>query len=104
MEVITLLILLIGLIITVKIYVKRDTNNLTLQDLVKETFPKYIVKEKHKTIMICEINHRNEPQELIFIRIGNKKNIKKSGNMIIADYPSQPSAQEMKKDFGKYLN
>lgn len=73
-------------------------------DVVKETFPKYVVKEKNQQIMICEIDHRNEIDELVFIRLNKPaKNIQKSGRMVIADYSTQPSSTELKRDLGKYL-
>ncbi|RZG66207.1 hypothetical protein EXU29_18565 [Acinetobacter wuhouensis] len=77
-----------------------------LKTLVKKTFPKYKIIEKHGTVMICEISHRNEPEELVFIRINKNmsKNIRKSGRMLIVDYPQQPTAKEMKMDFGQHLN
>lgn len=77
--------------------------NINFKMLVQKTFPKYIVREKNNQIMICEYNHRNEPDELIFIRIGQRKNIKKSGRMIIINYPIQPTSKELKNDLEKYL-
>ena len=52
--------------------------------------------------MICEINHRNEP---VFIRIklNEAKNIRKSGRMLICDYPRNPTAQEILSDFRGHL-
>ena len=98
-------ILLITLIFLFKKTKSKD-KNLSLKDLVKKTFPKYKIIEKNQTIMICEINHRNEPDELVFIKINanEKKTIKKSGRMLIANYPNEPTSKEMKIDFGKYLN
>lgn len=106
MEIVISLILLITLIfIFIKIKDSKKKNQ-TLKELVKNTFPKYKIIEKNQTIMICEINHRNEPDELVFIRINpnQKKNIKKSGRILIADYPKKPNAKEMKTDFGRHLN
>jgi len=56
--------------------------------------------------MICEINHRNEPEELVFIRIdpAQKKNLRISGRMLIATYPKAPSVREMRKDFKNYVS
>jgi hypothetical protein len=108
MEVIASLVLLIGLILIVKKMGKEKaikTEKLPLKEVVKKTFPKYKIIEKHQTIMICEINHRDEPDELVFIRIkpNEAKNIKKSGRMLICDYPQNPTAQEMLSDFRGHL-
>lgn len=54
MEIITSLVFLIGLIIIVRTY--KNGEKLSLIDTVKKAFPKYKIIEKHKTIMICEIN------------------------------------------------
>lgn len=85
---------------------KNNEPHLQLKDLVQKTFPKYKIIEKHQTIMICEINHRNEPDELVFIRINpyQQKSLRQSGRMLIADYPYKPSAKEMKRDFARNLN
>lgn len=84
---------------------QKHDYKIPLKELVKDTFPKYKIIEKHGTIMICEINHRNEPEELVFIRItpNQQKSIKQSGRMIIADYPKTPSTKEMLNDFGSHL-
>ncbi len=74
---------------------KLSNSKLPLKELVKKTFPKYKIIEKHQSIMICEINHRNEPDKLVFIRIkpNEAKNIRKSGRMLICDYPRNPTAR-----------
>lgn len=109
MDIIAGLILLIGLILIVKIMSGKKTSTKTeklpLKEIVKKTFPQYKIIEKHQTIMICEINHRNEPDELVFIRIkpNEAKNIRKSGRMLICDYPRNPTPQEMLCDFQQHL-
>lgn len=105
MEVLIGIFLVILLILIIKKSKKRAEKTLTFKQLVKKTFPKYKIIEKNGNIMICEITHRNEPDELVFIRIHAtyKKNIKKSGRMIIADYPSNPTAKEMKSDFRGFV-
>jgi hypothetical protein len=108
MEVIASLVLLIGLILIVKKMGKEKaikSEKLPLKEVIKKTFPKYKIIEKHQTIMICEINHRNEPDELVFIRIkpNEEKKIRKSGRMLICDYPQNPTAQEMLSDFRGHL-
>ncbi|RZG42581.1 hypothetical protein [Acinetobacter wuhouensis] len=109
----TLIILLIilgflGFILVIKNNKKTPikNNKLSLKELAKKTFPKYKIIEKHGTVMICEINHRNEPDELVFIRIepNKQKNITKFGRRYKAEYPAMPTAKELKIDFGKHLN
>lgn len=97
------IVLVLFIILIVKI--TRKEKDISLRELVKKTFPEYIIIEKNKNVMICEINHRNEPDELVFIRVikGKSKSIKKSGRRIIADYPKNPTAKEMKADFKGYL-
>ncbi len=112
MELVIFLVLIIGLatalyaIMKIKRPQKKLSNSkLPLKELVKKTFPKYKIIEKHQTIMICEINHRNETDELVFIRIkpNEAKKIRKSGRMLICDYPRNPTAQEMLFDFRGHL-
>jgi hypothetical protein len=69
-------------------------------------FGKYKVIEKNQTIMICEINHRNELDELVFIRIdpNQKKNIRSFGRRVTFTYSKQPSVREMRQDFAQYLS
>ena len=94
-------ILIIGFII----FKSKKTKPNNLKDLVKKTFPKHIIIEKFGTVMICEINHRNEPDELVFIRINpsRKKKINKTGRRLNAEYPAVPTARELKIDFGNHL-
>lgn len=94
-------ILIIGFII----FKSKKTKQSNLKDLVKKTFPKQTIIEKFGTVMICEINHRNEPDELVFIRINpsKKKNINKTGRRLNAEYPAVPTARELKIDFQKHL-
>lgn len=84
----------------------NQNKNVNLKDVVKKTFPKYKIIEKHGTVMVCEINHRNEPDELVFIRVeANKtKKITQFGRRFKVVYPKIPSSKELKIDFGKYLN
>jgi len=108
MEILASVVLLISLILIIKKTTEKKIEkeeNLALKKLVKRTFPKYKIIEKHQTIMICEIDHRNEPDELVFIRINQnqRKKIKKSGRMLICDYPKNPTAKEMLIDFKGHL-
>ena len=89
--------------VSIGILLQKKGKSKSFKEIVKQTFPEYIIMEKNKQIMICEYNHRNEPDERVFIRIGGKKKIEKSGRFIIAIYPTQPSSKELKKDLGKFL-
>lgn len=79
--------------------------NKSFKEIVQKEFPQYKVIEKNQTIMICEINHRNQPDELIFIRIdpNQKKNVRSFGRRVTFTYSKQPSVREMRKDFAPYL-
>lgn len=46
------------------------------KQIVQQAFSRYKVIEKNYTIMICEINHRNEPEDLsLFVSILLKRKI-----------------------------
>lgn len=98
-----ILLLIIGIAIGYFIYVKQKESNKSLQKIVKDAFPKNTIIEKFNTVMVCEINHRNEPNELIFIRIGEAKRIKKEGGRIVATYPKKPTKRTLKKDLERYI-
>ncbi|WP_151793071.1 hypothetical protein [Acinetobacter seifertii] len=102
MKIILGLIVVIS-IITIITILKSKKEKLTLKEKVKKIYPKHTIIEKFGTVMICEINHRNEPDELAFIRIGQKKKIEKTGRRIAIEYPSQPSINDLKKDLKKYI-
>ena len=92
-------------IISLLILKNKKSNKRNLKEIVKKAFPKHIIIEKFDTVMICEINHRNEPDELVFIRINSnrKKNINKTGRRLNAEYPATPTSRELKTDFNKHL-
>ena len=110
MEISTGLILIICLAALYFVLRKKNkiepNKNTNLKEIVRKTFPKYRTVSKNGMIMICEINHRNELDELVFIRISpySSKNIKQSGRMLIVDYPKNPTVQELKRDIGRHLN
>ncbi|RZF54805.1 hypothetical protein EXE30_05250 [Acinetobacter halotolerans] len=97
-----ILIVIIGIAIGYFIYTKMKKDE-SLEMIVKKSFPKYLIINKFGTVMICEINHRNEPDELIFIKTGRPKSIKKEGRRIIATYPVKPTSKELKNDLIQYL-
>lgn len=81
----------------------KDPN--TLKQSLQKAFPQYSVIEKNGTIMICEINHRNEPDELVFIRVdrNQEKNVRMFGRRATITYKKPPSLREIKKDVAAYL-
>jgi len=96
--------------IVMVIYTQRGGNssrsgNASFKDIVQKEFPKYTVVERNQTIMICEMNPRNQLEELVLIRIdpNQKKNIRNFGRRVTFTYPKQPSMSEMRKDFAPYL-
>ncbi|NNG81778.1 hypothetical protein HLH16_07380 [Acinetobacter sp. ANC 5378] len=102
--------IVIAICIVMVIYTQRGespsrSGNMSFKDIVQKEFRKYKVIERNQTIMICEMNHRNEPDELVFIRIdpNQKKNIRNFGRRVTFTYPKQPSIGEMRKDFAPYL-
>ncbi len=102
MEIITSLFLLICLILITHNMNKKKVNNkdLSLKDLIKKTFPKHHIIDKNQTIMICDFDIRNEPDELAFIRLNpnKKKSIEKLGRRIVINYQKMPSSKELKND------
>ncbi|MFH7354140.1 hypothetical protein [Acinetobacter bereziniae] len=100
-----LILILVIVVIGFFIVKNKKSNKKNLKELVKKTFPKHTIIEKFGTVMICEINHRNEPDELVFIRINpsKKKNINKTGRRLNAEYPAIPTARELKIDFENHL-
>ncbi|MBJ8554830.1 hypothetical protein I9189_010780 [Acinetobacter bereziniae] len=110
MDIAILILLIIGFTAILLIISKNrkqpiKSKKLNLKELAKKTFPKYKIIEKHGTVMICEINHRNEPDELVFIRIepNKQKSINQFGRRFKAEYPAIPTARELKADFSKHL-
>ena len=101
-----LVIILIIVVLGILIVKSKKSDKQNLKELVNKTFPKHTIIEKFGTVMICEINHRNEPDELVFIRINpnRKKNINKNGRRLNAEYPAIPTTKELKNDFKHHLN
>ena len=90
-------------------YTQKDdisSKNKSFKQIIQDAFPKFSVIERSSAVIICEVNHRNEYEELVFIRIdpNQQKNIRFSGRTLIATYSKQPSLREMKKDFAQHLN
>ena len=99
-----IIILIIALSIIFLIY-KLKNKNLTLKEIAKKTFPKHIIIEKFDTVMICEINHRNEPDELAFLRLNTNrpKTIKKEGRRLKVEYQKMPTSTELKRDLKQVI-
>lgn len=64
--------------------------------MLKTTYPNYHILKRNDAFMICEINHRNEPDELVIIRINPKalKQIRSLGRMLAFNYSKYPSVKE----------
>jgi hypothetical protein len=73
--------------------------------LLKASFPKYKILHRNDAYMICEINHRDEFEEIVFIRIrpNQLKKIHRRGRILEANYSQFPSKSEMRKDFNQHL-
>ncbi len=102
--------IMIAICVVMVIYTQQGgsssrSGNTSFKDIVQKEFLKYKVIERNQTIMICEMNHCNEPDELVLIRIDpdQKKNIRSFGRRVTFTYPKQPSIAEMRKDFAPYL-
>ena len=94
--------------IALVVYTQKDdisSENKSFKQIIQDAFPKFSVIERSSAVIICEVNYRNEFEELVFIRIdpNQQKNIRFSGRTLIATYPKQPSLREMKKDFAQHL-
>lgn len=103
-----IVLLVVLLCIALIMYTQMDgdsSKKQSFKQIIQNTFPQFSVIERNGTMMICEIDHRNELDELVFIRIDSnqQKNIRFSGRILIATYPKQPSVREMKKDFVQHL-
>ncbi len=58
--------------IALVMYTQKDdisSKNKSFKQIIQEAFPKFSVIERSSAIIICEMNHRNEFEELVFIRI-----------------------------------
>lgn len=73
--------------------------------ILKNTYPNYHILKRNDAFMICEINHRNEPDELVIIRVNPKapKQIRSLGRLLAVNYSRYPSVKEMQKDFQGHL-
>lgn len=81
----------------------------TLNDLKREAemaFPRLKVKERNGQIMVCEIDHRGELNELLFIKLDRNKpcKIEEKGRFIDSTFPYVPKSAELKRLFGSKLN
>lgn len=86
-------------------YSPKANDPKSLKQKLQKVFPQFKVIEKHGTVMICEISHRNEPEELVFIRVDHqqKKSIRPFGRRVTLTYTNYPSVREIKKDAMLFL-
>ncbi|AUZ05029.1 MULTISPECIES: hypothetical protein [Vitreoscilla] len=80
---------------------QKSSKNGNFKQIVQDTFPNYIVLNRSQSIMICEPDIRNEPIELVIIRIDPTvcKNLSFKSKILIAVYPVEPTPFQMKQDF-----
>ena len=73
----------------------------SFKQIVQQTFPRYVVLLRSQSTMICELDTRGEPSELVIIRIvpSAKKSLIFKSRVLVATYPSEPTAFEMRRDF-----
>lgn len=103
--VVVLLACILIVIYTQKVPSTQEKNE-SLKFKLQKAFPKYKVIERSNAWMICEINHRQELNELVIIRIdeNQKKNIRQYGRTVMLTYPHLPKLNTLKKDIAQYLN
>lgn len=85
---------------------KSKRKNESLKAIIEKEFKKHYVIEKNGKTMICEQDTKGFIKELVYISINPNqgKSVKKSGSYMIVSYPKKPTLQEIKKDFGEFLN
>lgn len=85
---------------------RTDRKNESLREMIEKEFKKHYVIEKNGKTMICEQDTKGFIKELVYISINPNqgKSVKQSGSYMIVSYPKKPTLQEMKKDFGEFLN
>ena len=78
----------------------------SLKEAIQREFGRFSIKERNGQILICEIDHRGEFNELIFVRfeMNCEKRIENKGRFIVAKYGYVPSGGEMRKDFDPILS
>ena len=68
---------------------------------VQNAFPSYTVLHRSQSVMICELDTRGQPEELVVIRIvpSASKSLSFKSRILVATYPNEPSIHEMRRDF-----
>ena len=84
---------------------KRESSS-SFKQKVQNAFPKYTVLLRSQSVMICELDTRGQPEELVVIRIepNSRKSLSFKSRILVATYPIEPSIQEMKRDFQNLRN
>ncbi|ENV60166.1 MULTISPECIES: hypothetical protein [Acinetobacter] len=77
----------------------------SLKEAIQREFGRFSIKERNGQILICEIDHRGEFNELIFVRfeVNCEKRVENKGRFIVASYPYVPNGAEMRRDFDPIL-
>ena len=83
-----------------------NSNTTNFKQKVQNAFPSYTVLIRSQSVMICELDARGQPDELVVIRIvpNSSKSLSFKSRILIATYPKEPSVQEMKRDFQNLRN
>ena len=84
----------------------KGSNALNFKQKVQNAFPKYTVLLRSQSVMICELDTRGQPEELVVIRIvpNASKSLSFKSRILIATYPNEPSIHEMRRDFQNLRN
>lgn len=106
------LVIVIGFVVWLVLKAKKDKRKEkpkkaeSLRAMIEKEFKKHYVVEKNGKTMICEQDTKGFIKELVYISIkpNQGKSVKKSGSYMIVSYPKKPTLQEIKKDFGEFLN
>lgn len=95
------------LIIYTQINSQPKSDQVSFKEKLQKEFPAYKIVERNQNIIICqEKTNQRFDEELVLIRIdpNQQKNLRISGQTLIATYAKQPSLREIKKDILSHLS
>ena len=84
----------------------KASSSSNFKQKVQNAFPKYTVLLRSQSVMICELDTRGQPEELVVIRIvpNASKSLSFKSRILVATYPNEPSVHEMRRDFQNLRN